>query len=193
MLFCNQCHFNFSIDADLSYWPYHQSILNNIQPFSGTPALHVLLTPFLNLDFNNVTCSVKSPTYGDQSCLDVQTTCMAAYQINQIITIKPAMCGLALQYSTDSFCYDLWHRWMRSGTAHIKKRVLITIRVGFDLLKSNLLCDYTPGGFLSSDQPCKSISRQFTNQMGICDSWFPLLTSVLPSHRGTQGCTRDGH
>lgn len=77
-----------------------------------------------------------------------------------------------------------------------KKEVLITIRVGFDLLKSNLLCDYTPSayshftlaarGFLSSDQPCKSMSRQFTNQAGICDSRCPSRPQTAVPPRDTR-------
>lgn len=97
---------------------------------------------------------------------------MAAYSINP------------RYHSTDSFVitYSMAPLFEEQHNPH-KKQVLITIRVGFDLLKSNLLCDYTPSayshfmlaakGFPSSDQPCKSMSQQFTNQAEICDSWCP--------------------
>lgn len=147
-------------------------------------------------------------------------TGMAAYQIilKIIITIKPATPRRAIipcnakesVHSADSFIFTCrptgWGAALptwRKGFNHNKSRLWPSSQeqsaVWLHSLSRLPSSCWLPGGFLSFDQRCKSMSRQFTNQTGMCDSCcssWPQCCCPTVGYKGADGplsTTREQH
>ncbi len=91
-------------------------------------------------------------------------------------------------------CYHIWPHCaahIRKGFNHNKSGLWPSSQEQSAVwLHSHSIFMLAARGFLSSDHPCKSMSRQFTNQTGICDSWCRCWPRCCCPTEGYKGAGR---